>query len=202
MKIKHRSALKGVKSVDLILISVARAFATYLCYMSLRKSETAFFESLFRVPFIEVAQAYNWEYECEFKLQRLSSAKKGALKKIDYGLGYNTQIVGIETKFVKKMHGLTVDLKKDINKLQKLFPKDPRVKPFSRRYAFIVVVAPGDIFKSLKLKGIPEVNEIDEDRLKDFGKKKNIFTSWDSFVTSSRVGKKEYYVRTVKIPIA
>ncbi len=197
MEIKHHSDRKGFKSVDLTMIALARGYATYLCYMSLRKSETAFYEHLLRSPFIELAQARQWEYECEFNL-----APSDARKRIDYVLAYNKQIIGIEAKYRRyKSKDLTIDLKNDLEKLVEIFPELPRVRPFQNKYMFIVVAAPKPIFNDLKLKKLPKkhIVEIDEKSLKEFGNKKNIFNQWDHFVTSSRVGKKEFCVRIIKV---
>ena len=201
MKIRYHTALKGFKPVDMTVISMARGLSAYLCYLYARRSKTIFSEYLLRVPFIEIAQAYQWDFESEFKLYHdPTHPKKGSYKKIDYVIAYNKQVVAIETKFRGDKGDLRVDIKGDFNKLNNIFKEDPRIEPFEKKSAYIFIAASKYIFKSLRLKGIPETNDIDENRLqKEYRRKRNILKPWDSFITSNKIGLKEYCVKAIKV---
>jgi hypothetical protein len=200
MAIRHLSSLKGNKSVDITVISMARCLAAYLCYLYSRKSKTIFSEHLLRIPFIEVSQAYKWDYECEFRLKDDPEHENGSYKKIDHVIAYNKQVVAIEAKFRRKENNTIVDLKKEIDKLEVLFTNDPRIKPFEKKYAYIFVASEQSVFDSLKYKGIGKTNDISEKELREkYDKKRNIFKLMDAFVTSSRIGRNGYCVKAIKV---
>ena len=200
MAIRHLSSLKGNKSVDITVISMARCLAAYLCYLYSRKSKTIFSEHLLRIPFIEVSQAYKWDYECEFRLKYDPDYEKGSYKKIDHVIAYNKQVVAIEAKFRRKESSPIVDLNAEINKVKNLFIHDPRIKPFEKKYAYIFVASEQSVFDSLKYKGIGKTNDINEKELwEKYDNKRNILQLLDAFVTSSQIGRNGYYVKAIKV---
>jgi len=201
MTIRHLSSLKGHKPVDITIISMARCLSAYLCYLYSRKSKTIFSEHLLRIPFIEVAQAYHWDYECEFRLKNDPDHKRGAYKKIDHVIAYNKQVVAIEAKFRwKKENDLKVDLRNDMDKMKNIFMYDHRIKHFQKKYGYIFIASEESIFKALKYAGIKNTNNIiEKDVIERYGKKRNILKQWDAFVTSSKVGRNGYCVKAIKV---
>ena len=200
MSIVHKSAVKGFKSVDLNMIAMARCIASYLCYLHARKGTTIFYEYLLRIPIVEIAQSYKWDYKAEYPLKD-NGLKKGPYKKIDYVFAYNDQVVGIEIKFPKPQNP-QLKMVEDIEKLRGLFIDQEAIAKFPHKYGYLMIAYEENIKKKIKRNYVAGGNSLkDEDMTKEGGiyRKRNILSVNDEFITTCRMGNCCYCVDVIKI---
>ena len=201
----YHTANKGYKSTDLTMVALARGIACYMGYLHSKKLRTTFSEHILITPFIEIAQAYKWDYECEFRLKDdPEHTRGGAFKKIDYTLAYNQQVVGIEAKFPSGRgeigKAISLDLSSDIKKLKNLFTLDKRIYDFPHKSGYLLIVAKHDVFKKLKFEGVKIKRVITEKLLiSEYAYKRNILKPHEAFQTQASVGNISYIVRMVKV---
>lgn len=200
MSIIHKSAIKGFKSVDTYMIAMARCIATYLCYLHARKGKTIFYEHLLRVPIIEIAQSYKWDYKAEYVL-RGKVPKRGAHKKIDYAFAYNNQVVGLEIKFPSAKN-LTLKMQEDVKKLKDLFTAQEAIAQFPHKYGYVMVVYDEKIQD--KIKGnrgwrVTPLKDEDVTRGKFYRKRNILSVNGRTFETACTVGNCCYCVNVQKI---
>ena len=168
----------GHKQVDIAAINIARMCCAYACYLHAKKHNEIFSEVILRTAFIEYAQSAGWQYEAEFRLDDDPRPKGGSYRKFDAVLAYNKQAVAIEYKFPSLKNLRYNDLTKDVKKITSDFGKHKRIKPFHKKYGFILIVAMAEAYAKFKPKGLKRITINDENWRQQLSKKQNLAKSY------------------------
>lgn len=189
---------RGHKQPDVFIRALCRNIAINMCAIHLIKRSTIAYESLLRSYCVEVAQAYNWAFQCEVKLPRREGIERGAFPKIDFVLYYYRQVIAVELKHLRAT-ARTIDINSDIEKLccleGLLYEQN-----LSYKYSAYVVISNSDRYVPQIVSCLENNSTFAEiEDCANNNKHRLLHKENDRFVTTAKCGNVSYACRAIKV---